>query len=249
MEDSEDLEALFDSIVQNAGDSEATDKSRSDTVHQTTTERPTDEQTQIGSISTESFSKIGQMTRDLFNALRELGYDKAIERAVFAIPDANDRIAYIATLTQKAAERVLDATDIAKPIQDRIGDRAQQLSSQWQKVFDNKLSVEEFKELAMQTRDYLKDVPHQVKATNDQLTEIMMAQDFQDLTGQVIKKVVELVRSIESQLICFLVENAPPHIVETSSGLLNGPVINAEGRLDVVTNQAQVDDLLESLGF
>ncbi|MDQ3267870.1 MAG: protein phosphatase CheZ, partial [Pseudomonadota bacterium] len=90
----------------------------------------------------------------------------------------------------------------------------------------------------------------QAKATNVFLTEIMMAQDFQDLTGQVIKKIVEVTQNLEKQLVELLVESSPsvanpdPH-----AGLLNGPVINASGRTDVVTNQDQVDDLLESMGF
>jgi chemotaxis protein CheZ len=92
------------------------------------------------------------------------------------------------------------------------------------------------------------EVPKQTKATNAYLTEIMMAQDFQDLTGQVIKKIIEVTQQMEQQLVTLLIENAPPS-VKIDSGLLNGPVINGQGRSDVVTNQKQVDDLLESLGF
>jgi chemotaxis protein CheZ len=80
--------------------------------------------------------------------------------------------------------------------------------------------------------------------------EIMMAQDFQDLTGQVIKKIIEVTKTMEQQLVTLLLESAPPEVkAEFDTGLLNGPVINAAGRSDVVTNQDQVDDLLESLGF
>ncbi|HRE18705.1 MAG TPA: protein phosphatase CheZ, partial [Rhodocyclaceae bacterium] len=82
-----------------------------------------------------------------------------------------------------------------------------------------------------------------------QLTEIMMAQDFQDLTGQVIKKIVSLAQDLESGLMSVLVEVVPDERrTQEVDSLMNGPVINAEGR-DVVVNQAQVDDLLESLGF
>ena len=88
------------------------------------------------------------------------------------------------------------------------------------------------------------------RATNTQLTEIMMAQDFQDLTGQVIKRVIDLAQRLESQLLEVLIESMPPERKnESASGLLNGPVINADGRDDVVSSQEQVDDLLESLGF
>ena len=236
MEDTEDLEALFDSIVQSGKEPE---------VEPVPAAAP--EQKTHHNADPVVISQIGHITRKLFDALHELGYDKSLEKVVVAIPDANDRLAYIANLTQQAAERVLNATEIARPIQDEIGNKAAALSGQWQKVFDNKLSVDEFKELVMQTRHYLNEMPGQVKATNEQLTEIMMAQDFQDLTGQVIKKVIDIVRSLESQLLQLLIENSPQ--VEAPSGLMNGPVIHPEGRLDIVTNQAQVDELLESLGF
>jgi chemotaxis protein CheZ len=102
----------------------------------------------------------------------------------------------------------------------------------------------------MQTQSFLNDVPNQTKATNAHLMEIMMAQDFQDLTGQVIKKIIEVTKTMEQQLVTLLLESAPPEVkAEFDTGLLNGPVINAAGRSDVVTSQDQVDDLLESLGF
>ena len=114
-----------------------------------------------------------------------------------------------------------------------------------------KLTVEEFKLLASETRAYLKNaVPQRTSATKEQLMEIMMAQDFQDLTGQVIKKVVGLAQDLESQLMGLLIETMPGEKrTESVQTLLNGPVINAEGRTDVVVSQQQVDELLDSLGF
>ena len=92
-------------------------------------------------------------------------------------------------------------------------------------------------------------MPTHTQGTRTQLLEIMMAQDFQDLTGQVIKKIVDMIQLMESELLSFLVEFSDPKIEPDKCGLLNGPVINAEGRNDVVTSQQQVDDLLDSLGF
>jgi chemotaxis protein CheZ len=82
----------------------------------------------------------------------------------------------------------------------------------------------------------------------------MMAQDFQDLTGQVIKKMMEVVNDVETQLLQVLIDNTPmekrhePAAASAQSGLLNGPQIHATNP-EAVTDQAQVDDLLESLGF
>lgn len=194
--------------------------------------------------------RVGQLTRTLHNNLRELGCDKLLEKAAAAIPDARDRLSYIAVMTEQAALRALNATDVAKPIQARLAADARNLSSLWQKLYDRQLDLGAFKDLVMRTRHYLDDVPNQTDATNAQLTEIMMAQDFQDLTGQVIKKITDMVRSLEQELVQLLLENIPPEKrAEPAHGLLNGPVVTPEGRSDVVTGQSQVDELLESLGF
>lgn len=197
------------------------------------------------------YSRVGQLTRRLHDAMRELGYDKSLERAASAIPDAKDRLSYVATMTEQAAERVLNATDRAKPLQDAMEKDAKALSASWQKLFANQLSVEDFKALAISTQGFLDGVPSKTHATSDQLMEIVMAQDFQDLTGQVIKRVLDMVQLMEQELVSFLMEYSPERFVGDAhnSGLENGPVVNAAVRTDVVTSQQQVDDLLESLGF
>ena len=197
------------------------------------------------------FNRIGHMARALHDTLGQLGYDKLIEKTVSALPDAKDRLAYVANLTEQAACRVLNATDVAGPLVDDIGNSAQDLTARWDSVFANQMGPDEFKKLAVETRAFLKDqVPTKTQAVHAQLTEIMMAQDFQDLTGQVIKKIVTLAQELESGLMGVLLEVVPDtKRTDEVESLMNGPVINAEGRSDVVVNQEQVDDLLESLGF
>jgi len=236
--DSDDLEALFDSIAAQ-GDTPAAETPEV-VAKPVATGEPVEPE--------EVINKIGHMTRALHESLRELGFDKNLEKAASAIPDSRDRLNYIATMTQQAAERVLNATEAAQPIVEKIEGEAEHLSAEWQKLFEQKLDAEQFKQLATRTHAYLVEVPKQTKATNAYLTEIMMAQDFQDLTGQVIKKIIEVTQQMEQQLVSLLVENAPAS-AKIDSGLLNGPVINSEGRSDVVSSQAQVDDLLDSLGF
>lgn len=196
-------------------------------------------------------NKVGQLTRVLHDSLRELGYDKVLEKAAAQIPDARDRMAYVAEMTERAAERALNAIEIAKPVQDQLASDATSLDARWQQLFDRKLSLEEFKLLVQDTRSFLAGVPARAEATNAQLIEIMMAQDFQDLTGQVIKRVTAVTHDLESQLVQLLMDHVPAeHRPEAfAGGLINGPVIKSEGRSDVVTSQEQVDDLLESLGF
>ncbi len=245
VQDSEDLEALFDSIVaanvaenQPPAEGVAGIKPAAKEVNSS------------GSSPEKVINQIGHIARTLHDTLRELGLDKGIAKAAASIPDTRDRLNYVATLTEQAAERVLNATEAALPLVETIESEAQRLSGQWQLLFDKNLDVEQFKNLVLQTHVYLNEVPKRTKETNGYLMEIMMAQDFQDLTGQVIKKITALTKEMEQQLLALLVENAPASVkAELNAGLLNGPVINPNGRSDVVTSQDQVDDLLESLGF
>ncbi len=228
--DTPELENLFDSIARAVAEGE--------------------ESAQEGVCPERVFSQLGQMTRGLHNLLRELGYDKTLAKVANQLPDNRDRLNYIAAMTAKAAERALNAAEIARPIQTRLGNSAQDLAGKWDKMFNKQLGVAEFKQLVLDTRSFLADMPKQTEATNAQLMEIIMAQDFQDLTGQVIKKVLEAAQHLESQLLALLIETTPEAKRQAMDpGLLNGPVVNAAGRSDVVTSQEQVDDLLESLGF
>jgi chemotaxis protein CheZ len=233
--DTDDLQALFDSIIK--------DKSGHASVAASEVRTEADPPGNV-------MSRIGHLTRTLHDALRELGYDRLLEKTAASIPDARDRLDYVVKMTEQAAVRALNAIEAAQPIQDRLGSEAERLSAHWQKLFDRQLSVEEFKTLIADTRDYLAGVPMQTRATNAQLLEIMMAQDFQDLTGQVIKKITALAQDMEQQLVHLLVDLVPANVrSEIDTGLLNGPVVNAARGPEVVTNQNQVDDLLASLGF
>jgi chemotaxis protein CheZ len=240
--DSPDLEALFDSIVQS--NTTDTDTPDSDSKHASEQRSVMDEPAKS------MFSHIGQITRKLHDTLRELGLDKSLESAAASIPDARDRLSYVATMTEQAAERTLNALDVAKPLQDSITDNSKHLSMQWDKFYKHELSVDEFKKLVEQTHTHLKTTAQQSEQVSSQMLEIMMAQDFQDLTGQVIKRVLSMAKDMESHLLDFLLMFNPQGAMKPEdAGLLNGPVVTTEGRTDIVTNQEQVDDLLESLGF
>jgi chemotaxis protein CheZ len=199
------------------------------------------------------FHRVGQLTRTLHDALHELGYDRKLEQAVQTMPDTRDRLTYIATLTGQAAERALSAVERAQGVQEPLGADAKRLAAEWERLYAGALSVDEFKRLAHETREHLAATPGRVEQTRAELHEIMMAQDFHDLTGQVINRVITLAQTMEAQLVKLLVDARPgDHAKEGEGGSdewLTGPAINAQERTDVVANQAQVDDLLESLGF
>jgi chemotaxis protein CheZ len=202
----------------------------------------------------EFLSRIGHMTRALHESLRGLGLDKLIEKAASDIPDARDRLDYVARLSEDAAQKVLNATDAAGPLQDRISGDAKQLSASWQQLLaanagTSAPSGAAWQALAQQTIAALDGAAAGTSQTKAHLMDIMMAQDFQDLTGQVIKKVTSIAQNLEQQLVQMLIDFAPEQMKkDIDNGLLNGPQIDPT-RENVVADQEQVDDLLDSLGF
>ena len=210
--------------------------------------------------------RIGQLTRMLRESMRELGLDKEVEKAAEAIPDARARLNYVASMTEQAADRALNAVDRAQPLQSEIETRAESLDQQWQAWFENPMELDQARQLVTDTRGYLAAVPEMTRETSKELLEIMMAQDFQDLTGQVIKKRMEVILEVENQLLQVLLESVPEgderdalkrrmedrNAADTrkreEASLVNGPQLTAEGD-GIVSNQDQVDDLLDELGF
>jgi chemotaxis protein CheZ len=206
------------------------------------------EQHDLGSHD-EVLSRIGHMTRALHENLRGLGLDKLIEKAASEIPDARDRLDYVVRLSEQAAKKVLDATDAAAPLQDGIDTSAVELSAAWQALLDNPESGD-WRALAARTMSSLDSARSATSATKGHLMDIMMAQDFQDLTGQVIGRITSIAQNLEKQLVQVLIDFAPNEIKrEIDNGLLNGPQIKPENNNEVVADQGQVDDLLDSLGF
>lgn len=195
--------------------------------------------------------RVGHMTRALHDSLRGLGLDKLVEKAASDIPDARDRLDYVARLSEQAARRVLDATDMASPLQDAVESRSADVRTSWQALLDSDDAGEaDWRALAARTVATMAENERAATATRAELMNIMLAQDFQDLTGQVIGKITSIAQDLEKQLVQVLVDFAPSEIRrELDSGLLNGPQIKPEGNTEVVADQGQVDDLLDSLGF
>jgi len=198
----------------------------------------------------EMLNRIGYVTRNLHDNLSALGFDKLLEQVATEIPDARDRLNYVARMTEQAAERVLNATDVASPLQDEIATKSRELEKHWKNVLQTPSLKSEYNIAAEKTLEFVSLTAKNSAETKALLMEIMMAQDFQDLTGQVIKKITALAQDMEKQLVQVLIDFSPniPK-KETNDGLLNGPQIDPENTVDVVASQEQVDDLLDSLGF
>ncbi len=197
----------------------------------------------------EILGRIGQLTRSLRDMMSELGLDKQVALAAEAIPDARDRLNYIAMMTERAASRALNAVDAAQPVQEQLSTGARSLNQRWAEWDANPVALDGTHALVTGTRAFLQGVPSGTAAINAQLKEIMMAQDFQDLTGQVIKKMMEVINEVETQLLKVLVDHAPRGLLaELNPGLQNGPQVNP-GPASGAVSQAEADDLLASLGF
>jgi chemotaxis protein CheZ len=190
------------------------------------------------------YDRLGHIVRQLHDSLRELGYDRSLSDIATEVTDAAGRLEYIATLTEQAANKVLNSIDDAMPVQDELIRISSELEGRWGSLFEGKLGIEEFKMLAQDSRQFAATVAQTGDAEKARLMTIMMAQDFQDITGQIIKKVVTITQKLERELAQLLIDNAPQNNKEKTVDLLAGP--------DVPTSalaQTDVDDLLADLGF
>lgn len=212
---------------------------------------------QMPAASPEIFQQLGTLTRQLHDTLNMLGVLPGLKSTVDDLPDARSRLSYIATKTADAAEKVLNLVDTAKADQEHIASETRKLAAL--------IVADPVKAVASgAVMNFVQDVETTTHRVDGHLTDIMMAQDFHDLTGQVVAKVVKLANDLESQLVKLLVQAAPPEQAQKVEAALTahhhqqaaeitpslqGPVVDPQGRTDVVANQGEVDDLLASLGF
>lgn len=260
-ESEDDLEALFDAISHNqagqAGVSAATATEKNESVAvavpaaSSTAEPSTDSAMSAlaeGEMSADIYEQVGRCTRHLHDAMRDLGYDQSLMHSTNEISSAKDRLEYVASLTEKAAVTVLNAIDEGLPEEDKLLDESRTLSESWERMYEGKLSVEEFKVLAEQSRNFAQLVTQTAERQKARMMEIMMAQDFQDITGQIIKKIVGITQAHELELMKILRENAPEHVPgkqdEKSVDLMSGPDLPVNALA-----QDDVDNLLADLGF
>jgi len=225
------------------------------------TDTPSSPAAATAELSQDVHQRIGTLTRQLHDSLQGLGLTDKVKTWAGEIPDAKSRLSYIARLTGEAAEKVLNNVDQAKAHHDHIAAETRRIGALI--VKDPVAAVAKG-----HVMNFIHDVEDATKQIDKNLTDIMMAQDFHDLTGQVISKVVNLAASIESQLLQLLIITAPtelvgkpaepsvknvepatPGFVIHEHPVLQGPVVNPEGNPDVVKGQSEVDDLLASLGF
>ena len=193
------------------------------------------------------YEGLGHVVRALHDALTYVGADDALAEATHEFPSARERLIHVAELTEAAANTVLNKVDETLPVQQKIESEANSLAKQWDSTVVESMSKEQLLALGAQTRAHLA-ASSQASATMQQaLTDIMMAQDFQDLTGQLIKKVVAVLERTEKDLLNLLISGAPADKVAAlpKQEELAGP--GAVG--DVAMDQSDIDAMLADLGF
>lgn len=207
-------------------------------------------------INTVLFAEIGKLTRQLHDSLMNFQLDSRLnDLATADIPDAKERLNYVISRTEDAANKTMDAVESIFPVVDKIQEQIKTVTPQWQLLMKNEIDFPAFKGLCHDLDSLISMTGSETQRIHSLMTDVLMAQDFQDLTGQVIRKVIDLVREVEDSLINMLtafgisqsdLANTKPSVGEN---LVEGPIVNTEERDDVVADQDDVDDLLSSLGF
>ena len=206
-------------------------------------------------IQKDLFDEVGRLTRQLHSAIADFQFDsRLIELANTEIPDAKERLTYVIDMTEQAANKTMDAVEECLPLASELNDNIQAIKPAWDKLMRRELPLTEFKALCHDIHQFVERSESDASRVKELLNQILLAQDFQDLTGQMIRRVIDLVKEVENSLVSMLtvfgeqpidpVDNKPKLSVEAE-----GPIMNAEHRHDVVTGQDEVDDLLSSLGF
>jgi chemotaxis protein CheZ len=208
------------------------------------------------------YVEVGRLTRSLYESMRNFQIDcgdPESREALSTIEDASDRLAYVVDMTSKAANKTMDLVEETMPYASEMKSEAKQLKSEWDRLRRKEMSPEEFRSLATRLDGFLEKLSHDSDKVYENLSSILLAQDFQDLTGQVINRVTGLVKEVEENLVSLVrmagkVDQITGTVHEISSldednikG--EGPQMNTEKRDDVVSGQDDVDDLLSSLGF
>ncbi len=204
------------------------------------------------------FQEIGKLTRDLHDAMNNFKLDSKInELAEQDIPDAKERLNFVIQKTQEAADRTLTAMENTIPLCDEMQKKSDALKNEWARFTQREMKPGEFRELSKDVHAFLAYMVNESGNIKNNLNDVIMAQDFQDITGQIIKRVITLVSDVEENLVNLL-KVAGTHMVvdnaedKKDKDSLAGPVVpglDDKKESGIVSGQDEVDDLLASLGF
>ncbi|WP_342617646.1 protein phosphatase CheZ [Rhodoferax sp. GW822-FHT02A01] len=200
----------------------------------------------------EAFARLGAITREMHEALTVLGNNN-LQNIVQEIPNARDRLAYVGKMTEDAANKVLTLVEKAKPECNDLQTRGIQLGESLTRLAANpNMNVDMARGLMVTCGKFAQSTSKFAEQQSEVLSDIMMAQDFQDLSGQVIQKVIDIITKTELQLVQLLVDSSPEQPAvpeETEPATVDTHVLHGPQTADKALQQTDVDDLLASLGF
>ncbi len=204
---------------------------------------------------TQLFKEIGRLTRQLHDTMVSFAVDSKIaEMAEHDIPDAKERLRYVISMTEQSADQTLTAVETLLPISQELNEQANHLSGKWGRFLDKEMPLDEFKSMSAEIAQYFEHSKGALEQVQGGLNEILMAQGFQDITGQIIRRVIDLVQDLEISMVKLIsISSRKAGTGEAASDHheLPGPVVPGvdDKAGDVATSQVDVDDLLSSLGF
>jgi len=193
----------------------------------------------------DALDQLDERVRRLAETLNELGWDQAFHQLADQLPDARERLDYVGQMTEAAATKVLNMVDAAQPLCQSAAADALQVADRLVAVgAQAELSADQARAALADAADTLRHLAGMAKSQCSVLSDIMMAQDFQDLSGQVIKKVVLIISHTEQQLVQLLAQSEGTGGGTIEFNKLEGPQVP-----DKAVGQSDVDDLLASMGF
>lgn len=205
---------------------------------------------------TKMFQELGKLTRDLHDTLVGFSIETEISNlAVNDIPDARERLSHVITVTDQAAHKTLSAVEEAIPVCEELEESAANIEQQWNRFISRDLSADEFRALSREIGGHLEISSERYKKVKSNLNEILMAQDFQDITGQIIRRVIELVQDVEDKLVELIKysgnqkDDLANKDEKKDEKNLAGPQVPGTESATALKSQDEVDDLLSSLGF
>ena len=200
------------------------------------------------------FQEVGRLTRQLHDTMGNFSMDSTLtEIAENDIPDAKERLQYVISMTEKAANQTLNVVEELMPVSQDLNEKADKLAKNWQRFLIKKMPFDEFKGMSHEITEHFDHSVRSLGQIQNGLNEVLMAQGFQDITGQIIRRVIDLVQNLENNMVELIRVSGGKLAVanKTTEPDLPGPAVpNVDDKDgDVATSQDDVDDLLSSLGF
>jgi chemotaxis protein CheZ len=150
----------------------------------------------------ELFGELRKLTADLQAALERFSIDsRIVDLAEKEVPNAKHRLDHVLKLTDEAAHKTMDLVEQSGPLAERTAQQAGDIVDSWRRFRRREIAVGEFQQLVVKLDAFLESARNDMEKVRGNLAEVVLAQGYQDLTGQIIRGVMRLVDELESALV------------------------------------------------